>query len=78
MTQWFSKDTFPALYKEYWDFEYKSKPVLGCMKDGIMKIVFAHRYEDEDTVNWYSACSERWDWTHWITHWSELPEPPVK
>lgn len=78
MTEWHTKDEIPAMHKEDWDFEYESKPVIGCMKDGTMKIVFAHRYEDEDIVNWHTACSERWVVTSWITHWTELPEPPIK
>lgn len=78
MTQWFSEDTVPVMYKKDRYFVHNSKPVLGCMKDGAMKVVFAQRYEDEETVNWYTADSERRVLTGWITHWSELPEPPVK
>ena len=79
MTWWFSKDEVPALYKEDWDFEYKSKPVLGYLTDGTMRVVFAQQYEDEsEVVKWYTSCGEQWDVTSCITHWTELPEPPTK
>lgn len=78
MTKWFDKQTIPEMFKE--DdcvFGVKSKPVLGFLKEGIKLVVFARKYDDDDTIDWWSDCSEQWLVNSSLLYWCELPADPV-
>ena len=53
-----------------------SKPVLGITKLGKMQVVTYEQIDSDCAPRWKTACSERWDVTHELTHWMNLPQPP--
>ena len=54
-----------------------SKPILAYLKDGTMCIVTVEQIDADCPIHWYSFDSERWDMSGYVTHWTELPAPPM-
>jgi hypothetical protein len=53
-----------------------SEPVLGLTKHGRMQVVTYEQVDEDCDPTWKSDCSERWDVTKELTHWTNLPALP--
>jgi hypothetical protein len=51
-----------------------SAEVLGFFTDGRIHVVTCEQHDSDRDPQWYTACSERWNVTGSITHWT--PRPP--
>lgn len=66
----------PATHQEAPYEKWRSKPVLVVTRWGSMMVATVEHWEDADTPQWFSNCSEHWDMDGAITHWCELPSLP--
>jgi hypothetical protein len=78
MTTWHNVKTDgpPKMSQENPYDKWTSKPVLALTRWGTMLVATLELWEETDSPEWFSNCSEHWSMGDAITHWIELPEPP--
>jgi len=68
------EDKLPEMKQQAYLDRFESEIVLVKVNRGNPCVAYCYKDEEDDNVRWCSDCSEGWDITKDVTHWTEIPE----